>query len=247
LGRAYSPKTCGRRHEYLEIYRENGKAQSTRTQHGLLAEFTHFFRGNYVGAEKYALDPLMSFYVSNFDLPTGVRYIVACGENLPFKDGCFDIVISTNTLDHTRAPVAVLNEAYRCLRPGGRLILTACCVSLSEKTLWLVAEIAQLDLAHPFSMTAKDLRNLINTVGFNIVTIRKGQIAKQPLSHPPFLPSLLRRAQEIRKEKGLGMLLLRSAIWGLRFIAWKLFFPWRNIPQDVLKTRRAEFHVLARG
>lgn len=44
---------------------------------------------------------------------------------LPFGDGSFDVVLSTETLEHLTEPGALLVEAARVLRPGGRLYLTA--------------------------------------------------------------------------------------------------------------------------
>ncbi len=47
------------------------------------------------------------------------RLINAVGENIPFEDGCFDLVYSTNVLEHTQDPGKVLQEAIRVLKPGG--------------------------------------------------------------------------------------------------------------------------------
>jgi ubiquinone/menaquinone biosynthesis C-methylase UbiE len=49
------------------------------------------------------------------------RIIGATGESLPFPDASFDIVYSSNVLEHTQQPVRVLSEAVRVLRPGGTL------------------------------------------------------------------------------------------------------------------------------
>jgi SAM-dependent methyltransferase len=45
----------------------------------------------------------------------------AVGEALPFGDNMFDIVYSTNVLEHTTYPLKVLEESLRVLRPGGTL------------------------------------------------------------------------------------------------------------------------------
>lgn len=45
----------------------------------------------------------------------------AVGENIPFSDESFDIVYSTNVLEHVRAPKRVIDESIRVLKPGGIL------------------------------------------------------------------------------------------------------------------------------
>lgn len=47
------------------------------------------------------------------------RIVNARGESLPFPDGHFDIVYSSNVLEHTDDPARVLREAVRVLKPGG--------------------------------------------------------------------------------------------------------------------------------
>jgi ubiquinone/menaquinone biosynthesis C-methylase UbiE len=47
------------------------------------------------------------------------RIVNARGESLPFPDGRFDIVYSSNVLEHTDDPARVLAEAVRVLKPGG--------------------------------------------------------------------------------------------------------------------------------
>ncbi len=55
----------------------------------------------------YGLDPLI---VTN-----------ARGENLPYPDGHFDLIFSSNVLEHTEDPQLVLEEALRVLETGGLL------------------------------------------------------------------------------------------------------------------------------
>lgn len=44
------------------------------------------------------------------------------GEHLPFPDDHFDIVCSMGVLHHISAPQTIVDEIYRVLKPGGRLI-----------------------------------------------------------------------------------------------------------------------------
>lgn len=43
---------------------------------------------------------------------------------LPFPDGAFDVVLSSECIEHTPSPQASMRELTRVLRPGGRLALT---------------------------------------------------------------------------------------------------------------------------
>ena len=49
---------------------------------------------------------------------------VASTLQLPFADRAFDVVLSTEVLEHTPEPLDGLRELTRVVRPGGRLILT---------------------------------------------------------------------------------------------------------------------------
>jgi SAM-dependent methyltransferase len=46
------------------------------------------------------------------------------GDRWPTRDDSFDVVLATETLEHVADPAVFLAETQRCLRPGGRLILT---------------------------------------------------------------------------------------------------------------------------
>jgi SAM-dependent methyltransferase len=52
----------------------------------------------------------------------GTRYF--SGETWPVADAGADTVLATETLEHVVDPSRFMREAHRCLRPGGKLILT---------------------------------------------------------------------------------------------------------------------------
>jgi SAM-dependent methyltransferase len=54
---------------------------------------------------------------------TAARTVAADAARLPFADGAFDALLIRDLLHHVPAPEAVLAEARRVLKPGGRLML----------------------------------------------------------------------------------------------------------------------------
>lgn len=46
---------------------------------------------------------------------------------LPFRDGAFDVLLSTEVIEHTPDPPAALAELARVVRPGGRIVVTTPC------------------------------------------------------------------------------------------------------------------------
>lgn len=56
--------------------------------------------------------------------PMATPTVVGDAMDIPFPDGHFDVVLSTQVLEHVPEPERALREAVRVLRPGGRLILS---------------------------------------------------------------------------------------------------------------------------
>ncbi len=49
--------------------------------------------------------------------------VSADAHHLPFRDACFDAVVTFNTFEHLHDPFQAAREIYRVLKPGGRLFL----------------------------------------------------------------------------------------------------------------------------
>ena len=69
--------------------------------------------------ERFKLDVIYANYVTDKkpDVQADAAY-------LPFRDDSFDVVICAELLEHVYQPKDVLAEAFRVLKPGGRLLLT---------------------------------------------------------------------------------------------------------------------------
>jgi SAM-dependent methyltransferase len=89
----------------------------------------------------------------------GVQRIDANG-SWPIADAHADVVLSTETLEHVIDPGLFLTEAYRCLRPGGRIILT---VPFSARWHYIPNDY--------WRMTPSGLRVLLERAGFSDIVV----------------------------------------------------------------------------
>ncbi|MEM7034741.1 MAG: methyltransferase domain-containing protein [Chloroflexota bacterium] len=65
------------------------------------------------------------FYEQAMSLP--MTFVEGFGEELFYKDDSFDTCLIASTLDHCVAPQQLFAEAYRCLRPGGGILIFQDC------------------------------------------------------------------------------------------------------------------------
>jgi SAM-dependent methyltransferase len=83
---------------------------------------------------------------------------IAPDGTLPLPDGSVDAVLSTQVLEHVLDPRAYLEEAYRVLRPGGRLLLSTHGI--------MVFHPDPVDL---WRWTCQGLRRVVAEAGFEVV------------------------------------------------------------------------------
>lgn len=80
------------------------------------------------GAGTSAYKPLFLDYASNY-LAVDLGYRPGLNalsdiKELAFKNAAFDAIFCSQVLEHINLPQKAINEFYRCLKPGGSLILT---------------------------------------------------------------------------------------------------------------------------
>lgn len=92
---------------------------------------------------------------------------------LPYEAGSFDLVVCDNVVDHTQDPAAILREAHRLLRAGGRLLFGVNVFSSLGIIKWrqVTTRLHPDDpntLCHPHSFTVDEARELLRAAGFAI-------------------------------------------------------------------------------
>jgi SAM-dependent methyltransferase len=76
-------------------------------------------------AERVGVDPLADDYRKLFPAWQGrATTVAAFGEQLPFADDSFEVVLCDNVVDHAENPRAIVEEISRVLVPGGLLYFT---------------------------------------------------------------------------------------------------------------------------
>ncbi|CAN5265363.1 hypothetical protein BH10ACI1_BH10ACI1_34640 [soil metagenome] len=96
------------------------------------------------------IDPLAVEYKRLFPKwQADANTIAAIGEELPFADDAFDIVLSDNVIDHAEKPLQIVEELVRILKPGGLLYFT-------------------VNIHHPFYDFASKAHGAWNAVGIKL-------------------------------------------------------------------------------
>lgn len=95
-----------------------------------LADVRHAFTGDLLdagaGNQPYRewYTPLVKRIVAVDATPADGLAALAFVDQLPFRDASFDTVLCTEVWEHVQEPAAAAREAFRVLRPGGRLVVT---------------------------------------------------------------------------------------------------------------------------
>ncbi|MFH1194508.1 MAG: class I SAM-dependent methyltransferase [bacterium] len=122
---------------------------------------------------RYAIDPLEYYYSTVIKFidqrDKSVKYSTEKGENLPFPDKMFDLIIMDNVLDHCDNPLEVMNEIDRVIKKDGLIYFRQNTYHLWGKIVRYLMEIVTIDKGHPHTFSKNDLKKLFITSNFMII------------------------------------------------------------------------------
>lgn len=131
----------------------------------------------------------------------GTDFIVGTGETLPFSDASFDAIASLLAFSYMKDPAAMLDEAFRVLRPGGTIAICTLGKNLLTRSIpaiYHIGEIMQVD--HPVIrnfgehyFNEEEMIALFTGSGFTDVQTKWCSFAHLDLIDPLF--SLARRVE----------------------------------------------------
>jgi len=100
-------------------------------------------------------------------IDSGDHWCVADGNGLPFIDGCFDVVICSEVLEHISDYRNMLEEINRVLKPGGMFAMSVP-RAWPEKICWaLSSAYHQVDGGHVRIFNDRHLKAEIEALAFN--------------------------------------------------------------------------------
>ena len=101
-----------------------------------------------------------------------IKFIIADAHKLPFKKDTFDLVVSTETIEHVAKPEKVIQEIYRVLNKNGKLIIEMDSGSKLFKIIWYIwtqyGKGKVWQGSHLHNLNAQKLTRLISNQNFII-------------------------------------------------------------------------------
>lgn len=130
------------------------------------------------------------YYKKAFSIP--MSFVEGFGEDLPYKDNVFDVCLIAAALDHCLEPQRVMNETYRCLVPGGRILVIQRCYDRYHPNIFkhllknlrsprlLLSKLYNLwfyPTHHLHRFSLRDIILLLEQAGFSKININKNIVA----------------------------------------------------------------------
>jgi 2-polyprenyl-3-methyl-5-hydroxy-6-metoxy-1,4-benzoquinol methylase len=148
--------------------------------------------------EIYGIDPLMDYYKTIGILKENeiVKLTSEKVEDMVAEKSKFDIIVSTNVLDHVDSPDAFINNVYSLLKDGGIFLVSSHCI----KSFLIPVKpiIKYIDKNHPHHFDNQYLQILLRKSFSRVEHTYTASIRED---HPNFKPSLLFKQPSLRSIK----------------------------------------------
>jgi len=105
----------------------------------------------------------------------GLSALRSDARRLPFRDGAFDLVLSTDAWEHIDEDDQVAAEAHRVLRPGGQLFVMV----PAGMDLWSGHDLA---LGHVRRYERDELVSVVETAGFRVDAVSGWNVLLRPVA-----------------------------------------------------------------
>jgi SAM-dependent methyltransferase len=164
------------------------------------------------GSPYRSLFPNSDYVRADFTCCEGLDILLPSDSSIPVPDGCFDMVLSTQVLEHVPEPGNYIAESFRVLKPSGFLVLTT--HGLFE------------DHGCPYDFqrwTADGLRSLLERTGFRVKEAKKLTCGPRALCF--FINQGFHQLWAPKSS------LFGFAMWGLRGL-WRVKPSWLNHSAD---------------
>lgn len=114
------------------------------------------------GLEGHGVD--ISNFSKNFFPKLNFKKVDMANEQLPYEDNYFDIIYSKSLIEHFYYPEKIFQEAYRVLKPGGKII------TLTPEWKYIYKSFYE-DFTHRVPFTKISLRDIHEMTKFNSITV----------------------------------------------------------------------------
>lgn len=139
------------------------------------------------------------------------RHLVIRGDaqHLPFQDNTFDVIVASEVLEHIEEVAKFLQELFRALKPGGRLILTTPYNEVIQYSLCIHCNQKTPLHAHLHSVNEKFIQDQVQESGIHgkvstqaflnkLLVMLKGHVVLK------YLPYLLWKGADLLANKVIG-------------------------------------------
>ncbi len=139
-----------------------------------------------------------------------VLYRQGPAEAMPFAEGEFDAAVTRLSFHHFASPAAAVGELFRVLKPGGTVVVADLISPEDPEEAALQNALETLrDPSHTRALAGREMRDLIEEAGFQVVAEQRWQIPREfgdwaAIANAPARTLCVRVVMEALARAGVG-------------------------------------------